>query len=45
MLQFQMGGDTSALIKGHSWNKAAWKKPALSSHLIYQCRNMTPLQL
>lgn len=22
MLQFQMGSDTSALIKGHSWNKS-----------------------
>lgn len=26
MLQFQMGGDTPALIKGQSWNKSGLEK-------------------
>ena len=31
--------------KGKAGTSQAWKKPALSSHFIYQCRKVTPLQL
>ena len=45
MLQFQMGGDTPALIKGQSWNKSGLEKNSSLFSLDLSVRKVTPLQL